>query len=52
MRITYRDSMGYIESKIDSYEVSFVDGYAFFDCVGISYRIPVSDIICISQIED
>lgn len=52
MLLTYRDELGMVEVVIDSYNIGFVNGYAFFSSGEKDYKIPIENIICVSKIEE
>ena len=41
MRITWRDEIGTICTKVDEYGVSFLDGFAVFSDGERDYKVPV-----------
>ena len=44
MVVIYRDKIGRIEVNLDDNTVDFVDGIAYFDSNGTTYKIPIENL--------
>lgn len=49
MTITYRDKLGFVTVFIDEYGVQFENGLAIFSDGIVEYRVPVFDLIEITN---
>ena len=47
--VIYRDKIGSITVDLDDNTVDFVDGIAYFDSGGKTYRIPIGSLIQITE---
>lgn len=47
MTVTYRDELGYVQVKVDSNGIQFVDGYALFGNDEREYKVKVENLVCI-----
>ena len=45
MAVTYRDELGYVQVKVDSNGIQFVDGYALFGNDEREYKIKVENLM-------
>lgn len=44
MIVIYRDEIGSIAADLDDNTVDFVDGIAYFDSNGTTYKIPIENL--------
>ena len=44
MRVIYRDEIGQVSVELDENSVDFVDGIAYFDSNGTTYKIPIENL--------
>ena len=48
MWIIYRDLMGNCKSEVDE-TVYFADGFAWFSCEDIDYKVPIENVVEIGK---
>ena len=51
MWIAYRDGMGICQLEVDE-TVYFADGFAWFSCDDVDYKVPIENVVEIGKIEE
>ena len=49
MVVIYRDEIGQVSVELDENSVDFLNGIAYFDSGGKTYRIPIGSLIRITE---